>query len=71
MRWRKVNGFTWKPADSCSSAAVQKVGESYRITFGPNAFITGTIPTLKEAKEIVQKTIETLEAYQDEPCCKD
>ena len=70
MRWRKVNGSTWKPADSCSSAAVQKVGESYRITFGPNSFITGTIPTLEEAKEIVQKTIETLEASY-EPCCKD
>ena len=71
MQWNKVDAVTWKPAGSYSSAAVHKVGESYRITFGPNAFIGGTIPTLKEAKEIVQKTIETMEAYVDESCCKD
>jgi hypothetical protein len=71
MQWRKVSDDTWKPAGSYSSAAVHKVGESYRITFGPNAFIAGTIPTLKEAKEIVEKTIETMEAYEDESCCAD
>jgi hypothetical protein len=71
MRWRKVNAVTWRPAGTYYSAAIHKVEESYRITFGSNAFITGTtIPTLKEAKEIVEKTIETLEAY-DEPCCQD
>jgi hypothetical protein len=68
--WRRVSESTWCLCGNSTSARIYHIDKSYFIGFGEEPVIDLKIDTLKEAKKIVWRTIETLEAYGYESCIK-